>query len=367
MSLAEQNADVGAEAIQQAAETLNTDPAQAEARARELLARTPGDPAATLLLGAALRHQGRVVEALEILEPLLAAGAETGWMVYAELAQTFFALGHTRRAAVLLEPALELRPQWAPGWRLLGDIRLLSGDAEGAQAADSRYLQSVIRDPWLREQAEALTGGDLETTKNILAAALSQDLYSLPIAHLLAEVLVRLHRLSDAEALLAACVREAPDFDLVRLAYADLLTRMARPEAALREIDALLARTPRSLRCRILKATLSAQAGDDAGAVEAYNWLLRGAPDQPELWRACGQILQRLRRLDEAAVVFRRSVEADAGFTKGWRDLAELEGYRFTSEELVRLEALDTSPDTPAAARADLQSVLVKARADVQP
>jgi predicted Zn-dependent protease len=366
MSLAEENVDDGAEAIRQAAETLNTDPAQAEARARELLARTPGDPAATLLLGSALRHQHRFVEALDILQPLLAGGAD-GWMVYAELAQTFFALRHTQQAAALLEPAMELRPQWAPGWRLLADIRLLSGDTEGAQAADDRYLQAVILDPWLRRQADALTGGDLETTKNILAAALSQDLYSLPIAHLLAEVLVRLNRLTDAEPLLAACVREAPDFDLVRLAYADLLKRMARPEAALREIDTLLARTPRSLRCRILKAELSAQAGDDAGAVEAYHWLLAAAPDQPALWRACGQILQRMRRLDEAAIVFHRSVEADPGFTKGWRHLAELEGFRFTPEDAAWLEALDASPDLPAAARADLQGALTKARADTQP
>jgi len=366
MSLAEENAVDGAEAIRQAAETLNTDPAQTEARAREWLERTPGDRAATLLLGSALRHQRRFVEAFEILQPLLVGGAD-GWLVYAELAQTLFALGDTRRAADLLEPALELRPQWGPGWRLLADIRLLCGDAQGAQAADDRYLQSVIRDPWLRQQADALTGGDLELTKNILAAALSQDLYSLPIAHLLAEVLVRLNRLADSEQLLAACVREAPDFDLVRQAYADLLMRMARPEAALREIDTLLARSPGSLRCRILKARVSAQAGDDAGAVEAYDWLLRVAPDQPELWRACGQILQRLRRLDEAAVVFRRSVEADANFTKGWRDLAELEGCRFTSEELAQLEALDASPDLPATARADLEIALAKARADLQP
>ena len=366
MSLVEDKAADAAEAIRQAADLLTTDPVQTETRARALLAATPDDPAAGLLLGSALRYQGRFPEAFEVLQSLLVNGAD-GWLVHAELAQTLLALGDSRRAAALLEAAMDLRPQWAPGWRLLGDIRLLAGDAEGAQAADDRYLQGVITDPWLRGQAEALTGGDLERAKNILATALSQDLYSLPIAHLLAEVLVRLNRLPDAEEVLAACVREAPNFDLVRLAYADLLKRMGRPEAGLLQIDLLLARNPRAFRCRILKAELSAQMGDDAGAVEAYRWLLEAVPDQPELWRVCGRILQRLGRLDEAAFVLRRSVELDAGFAKGWRDLAELEGYPFTVENLAQLEALDASPDLPAAARADLRGALAKARAGGQP
>src|SRR4051812_37994314 len=65
-----------AEALAHAGRLMMSDPAMAEAQCREILKTFPRHPDATLLLGAALRLQGKPSAALAVLKPL--AGALPG-------------------------------------------------------------------------------------------------------------------------------------------------------------------------------------------------------------------------------------------------------------------------------------------------
>ena len=116
-----------------------TDPAEAEALARRVLAARPGDPDASAVLSAVLRGGGDAAGAQVVIQPLAASHAGS-WVIQYEWAQVLAALGRSRDALEPLTRATTLNPRLAPAWRLLGDIQLVGGDVAGAQTAYDRML-----------------------------------------------------------------------------------------------------------------------------------------------------------------------------------------------------------------------------------
>src|SRR6185503_8225934 len=102
-------------AIAEGKNFLVSDPAQAEKRAREALAKSPDDREASLLLGEALRMQGEPAKAKEILEPL--AIAYPDWKeVRLELARALSTLGENRLAIAVLTEAVQIDRNYSPAW-----------------------------------------------------------------------------------------------------------------------------------------------------------------------------------------------------------------------------------------------------------
>ena len=69
-------------AIKQASALLASDAAAAERQARGLLVQAPADPRALLILGSALRRQGRFAAARSILDPLAGAHPQAALTQY---------------------------------------------------------------------------------------------------------------------------------------------------------------------------------------------------------------------------------------------------------------------------------------------
>ena len=331
-----QGPTIGASAgLRPAIGLLASDPARAEARAREALGAAPGDLDAQLLLGSALRLQARLDDARAVLEPL-AASPSASWVALYELAQVLFGLGQSRAATDPLARALALNPGLAGGWRLMGDIRLFSGEVAAAQAAYDRMLGAVLGDPRLHASAAALAEGRPEAAERDLRAILAREPAALAAAHLLGEALGRQGRLADAEALLARCAAQAPNAYLVRQSLALALFRAGKPVQALAELDRLLARDPRDNRCLMVKAAALAEIGDHAAAVEVTMSLLQVFPDQPQGWLVLGHGLRTLGRSGEAIAAYNRRLELDPDCSEALWSLANLKTYRFTEAACAR-------------------------------
>jgi len=95
---------------------------------------------------------------------------------------------------------------------------------------------------------------------------------------MLAEVAVRLGRNEDAESLLARCLELAPSFRAARQNYALVLHRSTKSEAALTEIERLLADEPGDPSMRNLKAAVLCHVGNYAQALDIYSALLAEYP-----------------------------------------------------------------------------------------
>ena len=349
-------------ALRPAIGLLGSDPARAEAMAREVLDAAPDNPDALVVLGTALRLQGGLAAARAVLEPL-ATTQTTSWVVQYELAQVLFALGQSRAATAPLNRAVTLSPGLTAGWRLLGDILLASGQLPAAQAAYDRQLRSVIRDPRLFGPADALAEGRLDAAERDLRSILAAEPTVIG-AHLLAEVLRRRGRLADAEALLAQCLERAPGFDLARQSQALVLFGSGNCVQALAELDRLLARDPGDHRSRMIKAAVLTEAGDYAAAAAVTASVLAVFPDQPSGWLVHGNGLRTLGRIEEAIAAFGQCIELDPSFSEAYWSLANLKTYRFSAEALAAMEARLADPDLGPEDRGHLHFTLGKASED---
>ncbi len=80
----------------------------------------------------------------------------------------------------------------------------------------------------------------------------------------------------DAENLLARCLELAPGFAAARHNYAMVLHRQNKPEAALAQVELLLADDPRNPGYRNLKAAILGRIGEYAASIEHYRECARG-------------------------------------------------------------------------------------------
>ncbi|HEY2659497.1 MAG TPA: sulfotransferase [Caulobacteraceae bacterium] len=344
---------------------LASDPQRAEAMAREILEAAPENLDALIVLGTALRLQGALEPARRVLEPL-ATAQRASWVVQFEVARVLLALGESRAAAAPLSQAVALNPGLAAGWRLLGDIWMVSGQLPTAQAAYDRHLRSVIRDPRLQAPAEALAEGRLDVAEREVRSVLALEPASATAAHVLGEVLRRRGRLADATALLAQCLDRAPDLDLARESYALALLAIGEPAKALVQLERLLAKAPGDNRCRMMKAAALTEAGDFAAAAQVTASLLEVFPDQPQAWLLYGNGLRTLGRIDEAVAAYGRCIVLDSDCSEAYWSLANLKTYRFSAEACAAMRARLSEPRLGPVDRSNLHFALGKAHEDAK-
>jgi tetratricopeptide (TPR) repeat protein len=332
-------------AIAHAKRLLGTNPDLAAEQAREILSVDPANPTARLVLGAAHRRAGRAPQALKLLEAL---GGElpNAAPVYLELGVARAEAGHLPEAIAALRRAVKLKPESADGWRLLADYLDAAGDGVAADAARARYINAATTDPRLMKAAAALVANDLPVADALLRTHL--DAYPTDVAALrmLAEVAARLRRYEDAEELLERCLKLAPSFDAARHNYAVVLNRQAKPAAALRQVEELLAREPRNPSYLNLQAAVLANLGEYAGSISVYEAVLRDYPLQPKVWMSFGHALRTAGRLAESVTAYRRALELHPTLGEAYWSLANLKTFRFSPG--------DTDAMRQALARTDL-------------
>jgi tetratricopeptide (TPR) repeat protein len=348
-----------------AAEPLNGDPGEAEQLIGKALNGDEDDAEAPVRLAAAIRSKGGLETAVALLDRLAAAKPEA-WAVQGKIGRTLLALGRSREAAGRLERALALNPDWADGWRLLGDVRRLARDFDAARATDDQILRLMSEEPAALAAAEAMIRGDFETVERTLVEALRASPHSLAIAHLLGQVIWRRLRFVDAERLLGACLNNAPDFEFLRLCYAELLVELGWHGPASEQADAVLARDPASIRGRIVKCAALSALGEHAAACDLKQTLLDEFPDQAASWIGQGYALATLGRYDDGVAAFKTAMALDPKRGGAYLGLSSLKTYRFTPEEEALMRARLAGADLEEADRAAICFALAKAREDAQ-
>ena len=322
--------------LARAAELVASDPVRAEPLAREVLADIPDHPSALALIASSQRARGEFEAASAILAPLAEARLDL-WLVQFEWGQLLMTLGRSRDATLPLSRAVELNPTLARAWRLLGDVRLVSGDAGAAQVAYDWMLWALMPDERLRRPAKDLAEKRLAGAEQALRALLGAEPGNLPAAHLMAEVLARRGDLTAAAALLAECLAQAPNLHLARQSYALVLHRAGRPLEALAQLEALLAREPANHRCRMIKAAAATEVGDYAAAAAVTATLLQDFPDQPHPWLLQGHGLRTLGETDAAVTAYKTALALDPNCAEAWWSLANLKTYRFAPDEIAAM------------------------------
>jgi predicted Zn-dependent protease len=195
-----------AAALARARQLLAGNPRGAIEQAREILKIIPDQPQASLILGAALRRDGKLPDALTELEALTQRQpkAAQAWL---ELGLVRAALGKTKNAIAALTEALRLNPDRAEAWQALAEQYGLAGSEAAQNAAIAQQIRHATKDPVLLEAATALCDNKLAIAERVLKNFLRPSPTNVAAIRMLAEVAARLGRYGDAELVLAARAR----------------------------------------------------------------------------------------------------------------------------------------------------------------
>jgi tetratricopeptide (TPR) repeat protein len=321
-------------ALGHAARLLQRDAALAAEQAGEILKAVPGHPRARLILGAAHRIGGRTQLALDVLEPLAVEHPRSA-PAHLELAMARSAAGRRDEAVASLRLATQLKPDSADAWRLLADELDAAGDSPGADQARARYLKSATHDPRLVDAAAALVANDLPLADARLRAHLERFPTDVAALRMLAEVAGRLRRYLDAQTLLEKCLELSPSFDAARNNYAVVLNLQGKAEAALCQVDLLLAKEPGNPGYRNLKAAVLANLSEFAGSIEVYEAVLKDFPRQPKIWMSYGHSLKTARRQDDSVSAYRRAIAMQPTLGEAYWSLSNLKTFKFTDDDIT--------------------------------
>lgn len=322
-----------ATALGHAAKLLGKNDVAAETQTREILKTVPGHPQALLMLGSALRRQGRFDAALEILEPLAKSQPKVA-MAHFEAGLTFANVGRTREGIAALMRAVRLNPKLAPAWRELGDQLTIVGDTDAADNAYMNQIKTSVHDPRLLQAATALNENKLAIAEHLLREFLKAFPTDIPALRMLAEAGLRLGRYEDSEALFARCLELAPSFLAARHGYAMVLHRMSRTAEALAQTEILLKRAPDNPSFRNLNAAVLARIGDSARAIKLYEKLVRDHPDQAKVWLSYGHTLKAEGRQSDCIAAYRKSIALLPSFGEAYWSLANIKTFRFSAREV---------------------------------
>ena len=342
---------------------LASNPAMAEAQAREILKVVPGEAKTLLLLSAALRAQGKFDDAVKILDNPALLHIDQAVLDY-ERAVAHARGGHPKEAIDALKRVVKLVADHPAAWRLMGDQYILIGDSTGADYAYLHHVDAAVSDRRMIVAAAALYDNKLPDAETALRSLLKAFPTDIAAIRMLAEVAARLERYDEAERLLARALTLAPSFDAARSNLVTVLHRQNKAAEALAEIEILLRRHPRHAGYRNQQAVVLARLGESERAEELYRGVLKDVPNQPKIWMSFGHTLKTAGKQAEAVEAYRQSVRQQPSLGEAWWSLANLKTFRFGDDDVATMTHALTRAELSAEDRLHLDFALGKAFED---
>lgn len=209
------------------------------------------------------------------------------------------------------------------------DVRLAEADALRAAGH-----------PELIEAAGHMLTGAFGKAEPLCRIVLKRHPLDVNAMRLLAEIGMEVGRLEDAEYLLERALTLAPDFRLARGSYANVLGRRGKFEAALTELDTLLAEDPAHPGYLVLKANTLVRIGDHTSAIAVYHDVISRVPATAGVQMSLGHSLKTVGRQEEAIAAYNgaRAMRDDLG--DAYWSLANLKTFRFSDGDIDTMRSV---------------------------
>jgi len=150
----------------------------------------------------------------------------------------------------------------------------------------------------------------------------------------------------------------------VRLDYIDALRRRQKFERAREEAESLYESDPANPLFQSHLAIESMQTGDYERAFALFEQVLEKVPNDPATLTSRGHALKTTGETDKAIESYRAAFAAKPDHGDAWYALANLKTYRFTEDEMARMEEQVARPDLAFMDRVHLSFALGKAHED---
>jgi tetratricopeptide (TPR) repeat protein len=319
------------------------------------------------LLALGQRQSRRITDALDTLADMerYHPGAS---QLYQERGHCYVAQRDAPRAIEAYERAVQINPALPPAWHMLEGLYQMVGDEAHRQvaAAHAKKLKSIP--PEVITATGLFCEGDLTAAEKLIRAFLLRHGDHVEAMRLLARIGVAREVLDDAEVLLAAALKMAPDYIELRRDYACVLLDRHKHAEAIAELERVLKLDPKNIDYRTLRATATVGLGDHEGGIRGFADVL--ADTNPEsrlaadLHLSIAHSLKTLGRRAESINEYQKAIEVRPNFGDAYWSLANLKTYEFSAEEIARLEAAEADPTTALIDRYHLCFALGKAYED---
>jgi tetratricopeptide (TPR) repeat protein len=341
--------------------------AEAVTAAASLRALYPENRDVLYLLALAQRHGGWITDALDTLADMERHHPRAS-RLYQERGHCYVVLKDAPRAIEAYEKAVEINPALPATWGMLEGLYKMVGD-EGqrqAAAANAQKLKSVPPD--VITATGLFCEGELTAAEKLIRAFLLRQGDHVEAMRLLARIGVAREVLDDAEVLLAAALKMAPDYIELRRDYACVLLDRHKHAETIAQLDDLLKIDPKNIDYRTLRATATVGLGDHEGGLRRFADVLADAnPNSPlaaDLHLSIAHSLKTLGRRAESIEEYRKAIEVRPKFGDAYWSLANLKTYQFSAQEITQLEAAEADPSTALIDRYHLCFALGKAYED---
>jgi len=350
-------------ALKNAADLLAHDPQLAEEQAHEILKVYPDTVEAKRILATAFRLQKMPQKGLDVLAPLLAGHTDSPGFLH-EIAQCYGGVGRGDGAIRALRKAVTIDPKHKGSWDSLGHQLAVAGDEEGSRQAFQRHFELSTPHPELVEATRLLRDGKQGKAERIVRDLLKKYPTDVSAIKVLADIGVKMGQLKDASHLLERCLELAPNYHAARHAWAIVLMRQQKPEAAIDEAEKLLALEPDNANFLTLKASILNRIGNQSGALEIYEKTLKDYPNQAKAQMSYGHTLHAVGRVDEAIEAYRKCIRLSPEVGEAYWSLANLKIFRFSDEDIENMREQVTTEGGDADDQSHLAFALGKALED---
>jgi len=318
-----------------------------------------------------LRNLGRTPEALAALNELEAHHSGFS-LLYQERGHCQVMLRNAPAAIEAFMAAVNINPALPASWRMLVRLYQMTAQSQNAATA-SAHVDTLAKLPKEVVTATGLfSDGDFLAAEAVIRPFLLKHADHLEGMRLLARIGLALDVLDDAETLLEAVLRLAPDYRAARYDYALVLLRRHKHMQAIAELEHLLREDPGNRVYLTTSASAQVGLGRHAKALDLYRQLIDEAPRAAplraaalsELHLSVAHSLKALGRQAEAIESYRTAAAVREDFGDAYWSLANLKTYRFTDNELSRMRTIESQLATPKVDRLHLCFALGKALED---
>jgi tetratricopeptide (TPR) repeat protein len=331
--------------------------------AEKLRLEVPENRDVLYVLAVSQRYLGRIADALVTSTQFEALHPDYG-RLFQERGHCLRSVGESAAAIAAYQQAVALNQTLSASWNALKDLYSAQGDAKQAGLAAANAARLASLSPAVVSATNIFSEGDIYGAEDVVRRHLMADPGDIEAMRLLARIGVRLDVLDDAEFLLESLLLAAPDYHAARFEYAGVLIQRHKFTAALAEARSLLAIDAENRDYRTIRANACVGLGQHEEALAIYRDLAGSAARDAELHLSIGHALKTLGRQSEAVDAYRRAAAERPNFGDAYWSLANLKTYRFTDEEIARMRAHDSAPQTGPADRYHLCFALGKALED---
>jgi predicted Zn-dependent protease len=315
------------------------------------------------LIARSQRYLGQIDAALQTLTRLEQERPQYS-RLHEERGHCYVVMRDAPRAIDALLRAVNINPALPSSWNLLQGLYRMTGDAADAATATSHVATLGRLAPEVVRATSHFSDGEFDPAEQIIRAYLLKVGNDVEGMRLLARIGLAREVLDDAEILLEAVLKIAPEYRAARYDYACVLFERHLYKRACEEIEKLLAIDPDHPDYRTLYASASVGLGEHDRAIALYRALLKDLPGAADLHLSMAHSLKTQGKQADAIEAYRAATAARPNFGDAYWSLANLKTYRFQDDEVARMQAEEASPATSLVDRYHLNFALGKALED---